>query len=70
MAIIKKRQLHELSVEDLEKRLGELRLELLKDNAQIAIGGSPKNTGRVSEVRKTIAKLLSEINFRKNKKEV
>ena len=66
MAIIKKRQLKELKNEDISARIHELRLELAKERSQIAIGGSASNTGRVSEIRKTIAKLLTE----KNKREV
>ena len=65
MAILKKRQLKELNNDDLVKRLQELKLELVKERAQIAIGGSPSNTGRVSETRKTIAKLLTEKNKRR-----
>ena len=67
MAIIKKKQLKEMSHDDMIIRLGELRLELSKDKGQIAIGGSPSNPGRVKEVRKTIAKLLTELKRRGEK---
>ena len=60
MAIIRKRQLRELSNDDIDKRLGEIKLELAKERAQIAVGGSPSNTGRVRQLRKTIAQLLTE----------
>jgi len=56
-----------MSHDDMIRRLGELRLELSKDKGQIAIGGSPSNPGRVKEVRKTIAKLLTEIKRRGEK---
>ena len=69
MAIIKKREIKELSESDLRKRLGELRLDLVKDRGQIAIGGVPTNTGKVRETRKTIARMLTELNERKIKKE-
>ena len=65
MAIMKKRQLKELNNDDLVKRLQEMKLELAKERAQIAIGGSPSNTGRVSQIRKTIAKMLTEKNKRR-----
>ena len=64
MAIIKKRQLKEMSHDDLINRLNELKLELVKDEGQIAIGGSPANPGRVRELRKTIARILTEIKRR------
>jgi len=56
-----------MSHDDMIRRLGELKLELSKDKGQIAIGGSPSNPGRVKEVRKTIAKLLTELKRRGEK---
>lgn len=67
MAIIRKRQLKEMSHDDLIKRLSELKLELVKDEGQIAIGGSPSNPGRVRELKKTIARILTEIKRRSEK---
>ena len=53
--------------DDIQKRITELRLELSKEKAQIIVGGSPTSPGRVSEIRKTIAKLLTEAKVRKTK---
>lgn len=66
MAILKKRQMKELNKSDLTGRLKELRLELAKERSQIAVGGTSSNPGRVSEIRRTIAKILTQLN----KKEV
>ncbi len=65
MAIIKKRQLKEMNDDELRTRLQELKLEIAKEKAQIAIGGSPSNTGRVSELKKTIARIMTEKNKRR-----
>lgn len=67
MAILKKRQTKEMSRPDLINRLNELRLELAKEKGQIAIGGSPTNPGRVKEIKKTIAKILTELKIREKK---
>jgi large subunit ribosomal protein L29 len=67
LAIIRKRQLKEMSHDDLINRLNELKLELVKDEGQIAIGGSPSNPGRVRELKKTIARILTEIKRRSEK---
>ena len=67
MAIIKKKQMKEMSNADLFKRLGEMRLELAKSNSQIAIGGSASNPGKMKETKKTIARLLTEIKRRGEK---
>jgi large subunit ribosomal protein L29 len=47
---------------DLINRLNELRLELVKERGQIAVGGSPSSSGRVKEIKKTIARILTELN--------
>ena len=62
MAIIKKKELGEMKVDDVKKRLAELKLELSKSRAQIAVGGSAQNPGKVKELRKTIARMLTKIN--------
>ena len=67
MSIIKKKQMKEMSDADLIKRLSELRLELAKEKSQIAIGGSASNPGRIREVRKTIAKIITETKRRGEK---
>jgi len=70
MAIIKKKQLKEMTTPDLVNRYNELKLELSKERGQIAIGGSPTNPGRVKELRRTVAKILTEIKQREKKREV
>jgi large subunit ribosomal protein L29 len=67
LAIIKKKQLKQMSKPDLATRLGELRLELAKERGQIAIGGTPSNTGRIRELRRTIAKILTEMKIKEKK---
>jgi len=62
MAIMKKKQLKELNNDELKSRLNELRLELTKDKAQIALGGSASNPGRVRQLRKTVARILTKLN--------
>ncbi len=52
---------------DLINRLNELRLELVKEKGQIAIGGSPTNPGRIKETKKTIARILTELKRRGEK---
>ncbi|MFH0928764.1 MAG: 50S ribosomal protein L29 [Candidatus Aenigmatarchaeota archaeon] len=51
----------------MASRLSELRLELAKERSQIAIGGSASNPGRIKEVKKTIARILTEKNRRGEK---
>jgi large subunit ribosomal protein L29 len=57
----------ELSDNDLVKRLNDIKLDLVKDRGQIAIGGTPSNPGKVKETKKTIAKILTELKRRGEK---
>jgi len=52
---------------ELMKRLSDFRLELAKEKSQIAVGGSPSNIGRIREIRKTIAKILTILNSKEVK---
>lgn len=70
MAIIKKKQLKEMTTPDIVNRYNELKLELSKERGQMAIGGSPTNPGRVRELKRTLAKILTEIKQREKKREV
>ncbi|MGV8141619.1 MAG: 50S ribosomal protein L29 [Candidatus Woesearchaeota archaeon] len=58
--------------EELEKKLQDLKTELMKLNAQIAIGTTPKNTKQVREIKRTIAKVetLRQQSFEKQVKEL
>lgn len=58
---MKLKELRTLPKDDLEKRLAELRKELMKDNAQIALGATPKNPGKIGSVKKNIARILTFI---------
>lgn len=66
MAIERSRKLRELSEKELNDKMKELRLELSKDRAGSEIG-TVKNPGRIKEVRKTIAKILTILTERKKK---
>ena len=52
-------ELKTLVPEELKKKLSELRMELLKENAQIANKTNPKNPGKVRDTKKNIARILS-----------
>lgn len=67
MAIYKTKALRDMSSEELEKKLAELRMELMKERAKIKVGGVPDNPGRIREIRRTIARILT-IKKEKNKK--
>ncbi|MCX6819015.1 MAG: 50S ribosomal protein L29 [Candidatus Aenigmarchaeota archaeon] len=59
MAIIKIKKIREMSDKELDEKLRELRLELSKEQASSEIGGTVKSPGRMKELRKTIARILT-----------
>ncbi|MCD6477351.1 MAG: 50S ribosomal protein L29 [Candidatus Aenigmarchaeota archaeon] len=67
MSLIKKSELKKMEKAELMKRLSDFRLELAKEKSQIAVGGSPSNIGRIREIRKTIAKILTILNSKEVK---
>lgn len=54
--------------EDLNNKLKELKLELLKEMGKIKMGRPIKNTGRIREIRKAIARILTYKKELKSKK--
>ncbi|MEM5793885.1 MAG: 50S ribosomal protein L29 [Candidatus Aenigmatarchaeota archaeon] len=59
MKEFKAKQLREMKLEDLNKKLSELRLELMKEMANVKMGRPVKNPGKIRELRKTIARILT-----------
>lgn len=66
MAIISKEDLRKMSPKQMDEKLKELKLELMKEKGVSEVGAGVKNPGHINEMRKTIAR----IKFMKNKKEV
>lgn len=56
---MKTKEIRSMSKEDLEVKLEELRKELIKVNAQISTGTTPKSPGQVKQIKKNIAKILT-----------
>ena len=67
MAIIRKSELLQLSEQQIEDKLNELYKELMKFQTQRAIGTSLESPGKVKEIRRSIARLLTVRNIRHQK---
>ncbi len=50
-----------MSKDDLNVRLVELKKDLMKINAEASVS-NPKNPGKISQIKKTIAKILTITN--------
>jgi ribosomal protein L29 len=67
MAILRKKEIENMNTQELENRLKDLKLELLKANAQRA-SKTGANT-KIREIKKTIARILTKISKQKIRKE-
>jgi len=59
---MRSKQIRNSKKQDLEKRLRELRLELLKEHGNVKMGRPVKNTGKLRELKRTIAKIETHRN--------
>ena len=59
MPILRMRQIREMSPEERDRRLEELRTELSKVKTTIHAGGAIENPGRVKALKRAIARLLT-----------
>jgi large subunit ribosomal protein L29 len=69
MPIVRMKDIRKWSSEELEKKLDEYRSELLEQRALQASGGAIENPGRIKEIRKTIARILTVNNEKQFKPE-
>jgi large subunit ribosomal protein L29 len=59
MAVLNKKDVRKLDTKDRNKKLEEFRLELSKERAKINVGASVSSPGRIREIRKAIARILT-----------
>ena len=59
---MKVKELRQMSVKELEGKLNDLKLDLIKIKAQVAGGGSSdKNPSKAKQFKKTVAKIKTVI---------
>lgn len=59
MRIIKKYELKTMGLQTIDEKLKELKKELVKINAQTAVGSGSQNPKRTRQLKRTIAALLT-----------
>jgi large subunit ribosomal protein L29 len=74
MPIMRLKEINDLSSEQRSKKLAELRAELSRLKTMVRAGGAVENPARISELRKTVAQILTiereqKLNIRKPEKE-
>jgi large subunit ribosomal protein L29 len=74
MPIVRLKEINDMSSEQRSKKLAELRAELSRLKTMVRAGGAVENPARISELRRTIAQILTienehKLNIRKPEKE-
>ncbi|HUW85731.1 MAG TPA: 50S ribosomal protein L29 [Methanoregula sp.] len=65
MAILRARDVQQLSDVELQEQLDKLRMELVQHYGKVSAGGATENPGHIGELRRTIARLMTEQNRRR-----
>ncbi|MDD1671664.1 MAG: 50S ribosomal protein L29 [Methanomicrobiales archaeon] len=64
MAIFRAHEVKQMSDVELSEQLSKLNLELVQKYAKVSSGGATENPGRIRELKRTIARILTEITSR------
>ncbi len=59
MAIFRSKEIRNMSSEEMDNKLKELELELFKEKGKIDVGGVSDNPGKIREIKRTIARILT-----------
>ena len=62
MAILRSKEIWEMEIEDIEEKLVELKAELAKNVSNRAAAGVNENPGKIRELKRTIARVLTIMN--------
>jgi len=66
MAILRAQEIQQLSEVELQEQMEKLRMELVQHYGKVSAGGATENPGHIGELRRTIARLKTEQNRRRN----
>lgn len=59
MAVLKKRDARKMNADELDSRISEMKLEVAKEKANIAIGAPVSSPGKIRDMKRTIARILT-----------
>ena len=62
MAILRSKEIWDMEVDEIQDKLVELRAELSKNVYKSAAAGVNENPGKIKELKRTIARVLTILN--------
>ncbi|MCJ2555728.1 MAG: 50S ribosomal protein L29 [Candidatus Thermoplasmatota archaeon] len=69
MALLRTSEIREMNIEERQKKLKELRNDLMHERGVAAMGGAPASPGRIRAIRSNISRLLTIIQEEETKGE-
>lgn len=69
LPVLKVKQIKEMKPEDLNKKIYELKLELVKELGNVKMGRPVKNPGKIRVLKKSISRILTLQQERKIKEQ-
>jgi len=68
VAILKPKEIRNLSRSEIDKKAEEMKKELIKLKSQVATKAVPENPGRIREIGRTLARILTIQNEKRRLK--
>ncbi len=68
MVILRSKEIREMEIEDIQKKLDELKAEYAKNISKSSAAGINENPGKTKELKRTIARVLTIMNEKKQEK--
>ena len=68
MVILRSQEIREMEIGEIEKKLDELKAEYAKNISKSSAAGVNENPGKIKELKTTIARVLTIINEKTEKK--
>jgi len=65
---MKAKEVHQMSAGDLKLKVAEIKKDLVKHNAQVALGANVKNSMAIRNLKKDIARILTILSEKEGKK--
>ncbi len=68
MVILRSKEIRDMDTKEIQKKLDELRAEYAKNVSKSSAAGINENPGKVKELKRTIARVLTILNEKTEKK--
>ena len=68
MVILRSKEIREMEIEEVQKKLDELKAEYAKNVSKSSAAGVYDNPGKIKELKRTIARVLTIMNEKQREK--